>query len=129
MGQITKIVHGQELNPARPWEADRSGCLSVAGYFPGNLVDFEFDDVEMCRKAYHSLHYLLFENDDDVIADHLIYRDENKFESMVNKIAWDPPVKRAKNVSAFSYSCCVQDAKKLTHRVPLTLGISIFCFR
>ena len=69
-----------------------------------------------------------FENDDDVIADHLIYRDENKFESTINKIAWDPPVKRAKNVSAFSYSCWVQDPKKLTHRVPLTLGISIFCF-
>ena len=94
-------------------------------------VDFEFDDVEMCKKAYHSLHYLLFENDDDVIADHLIYRDENKFESTINKIAWDPPVKRAKNVSAFSYSRsrCILDLQKLTRRIPLTLGISIFCFR
>ena len=88
LGEITKIIHGHELDPKTKWIRHRKQCITIAGFFVGNYktVNIEFDSTEACIQVYHFLHYLLFLNDDDTIQDNIIYNNKNLMEGKVSKI-------------------------------------------
>ena len=87
IGQVTKIVQGQEFNPKIEWKETRKKCMTIAGFFQGCTLDLEFDNKKNCSKIYHALHFILFRNNDDDIRDNLIFKEENKMSSLVHYIS------------------------------------------